>query len=69
MRKTTVDEFKTISKNSGNETIFKHGLNFLDDIQTIRTKNPTQRKTLIRIFKKHGYTTLPDGRKIEEVVV
>lgn len=69
MRKTTVDEFKTISKNAGNETIFKHGLNFLDDIQTIRTKNPTQRKTLIRIFKKHGYTTLPDGRKIEEVVV
>lgn len=68
-RLSTLEDYKRMVTEGGNETLFKHGLNLLDEIQTIRTSSANERKTLIRIFQKHGYSKLPDGRKIEEVVV
>lgn len=52
-----------------NETNLKNGTFLLDEIQYIKAGNPTQRKTIIQAFKDRGIHTLPDGRKIEEVVI
>lgn len=67
-RKNSVAEWKQVARNSSNETLFKHGLNLLDEIDSIKTSGPSERKLVLDVFKKHGITVLPDGRKIEDVV-
>lgn len=67
-RGKTVSDFKRMARASSNETLFKNGLNVLDEIETITVPH-NQRQTVIDVFKKHGYTMLPDGRKIEDIVI
>lgn len=67
-RGKTVADYRTFSKNSSNETIFKNGLSLLDDIQHIRTTSAKERELVIDIFARHGITALPDGRQISEIV-
>ncbi len=67
-RGKTVTDFKRMARSSGNETLFKNGINVLDEIETITVPH-NQRQVVIDVFKRHGYTTLPDGRKIEDVVI
>lgn len=69
VRYHTIEEYKRISQVSDNETLFKHGLSLIDDVERVRASSASERQTIINLFKKHGYATLPDGRKIEEVVV
>ena len=40
----------------------------MDEIEVIKTSNATQRAKIIEMFKKKGFSKLPDGRRIEEVV-
>ena len=68
-RKSTVDDYKKIAANqSSDETIFKNGLFLLTDIDTVKVADASTRKQVLDVFKKHGVTVLPDGRKIEDVV-
>ncbi|MBV9083982.1 MAG: hypothetical protein JOZ62_14990 [Acidobacteriaceae bacterium] len=57
-----------ISRNSGNETIFKYEMNLLDHIDKIVVSSESKRKDVIAAFKRHNVGSLPDGRKIEDVV-
>ena len=50
------------------ETIFKHAVNLLEGIDHIKTGSAAERKRILAIFRKHGITRLPDGRKVEEIV-
>ena len=68
-RGKSIDDYKKFATMGGNETIFKEGLNLLDEIEYIRASSTAQRDRLIKIFKDRGYRRLPDGRLIEDVVV
>jgi len=67
-RQSSIDELKYASGNSSNETIFKTSVTMLDNIDYIVT-NSYDREKVLESFKKRGITELPDGRKIEDVVV
>ena len=69
-RKSTVQEWKQIaSRGSSDETIFKHSVTLLDNLDVVAVKSSTERTKVIAAFKKHGISRLPDGRRVEEVVV
>jgi len=69
-RKSTVQDWKHIASRHGNdETIFKYSVTFLDNIDVVAVGSETQRRQVIQAFEKHGITRLPDGRRIEDIVV
>lgn len=67
-RKKTVAEMKAAAAKAGNETIFKWGIPLLDEVDTIITGSADERQRVLAVFKKHGWSALPDGRKIEDVI-
>jgi nitrogen regulatory protein PII-like uncharacterized protein len=62
-------EWKKFSRNSGNETILKYSVTLLDNLENIVVDSAMERKTVLDTFRKHGVSRLPDGRKIEELVL
>ena len=69
-RKSTVQEWKQLASRGGSdETIFKHSVTLLDNIDVVAAKNSADRTKIVKAFKKHGITRLPDGRKVEDIVV
>ena len=58
-------KFKRIS----NETNFKNGLEFIDEIDKIVCKTEKTRKIIIKAFKDANIKKLPDGRKVEDIVI
>jgi hypothetical protein len=68
-RALTPTEWKEYATHSSNETLFKSGFHLLDDVQNIRVNTAQQRDKIIKTFADHGYTALPDGRAIEDVVL
>ncbi|HOP41188.1 MAG TPA: phage head morphogenesis protein, partial [Geobacteraceae bacterium] len=69
-RKITLQDYKRLASGGrSDETIFKYTVSLLDEIDLIKTKNAAQKKRLIDLFKQHGHSKLPDGRRIEEVVI
>jgi len=62
-------EWKRFSKNSNNETILKYSVTLLDNLENIVAGSESERKTILDTFRKHGVSILPDGRKIEEMVL
>lgn len=67
-RLSTVSEFKAAARNSGNETILKDGMSLFDNLDRIVVARD-ERQKVIDVFKRHGYATLPDGRRIEDIIV
>lgn len=67
-RHTGVEEWKTCVENSGNETIFKNGLSLFDGLEAVVCATREERQNILKIFREHGYTAWPDGRKLEDVV-
>lgn len=67
-RARTVEKFRNFSKFADNETIFKNGVSLLDDIDRIQCRSFQERLQIIDTFAKHKITTLPDGRRIEDIV-
>lgn len=61
--------WKSFSRNSGNETIFKYSITLLDNLESIVVHSNLEEKKVLDVFKKHGISTLLDGRKVEELVV
>jgi hypothetical protein len=70
-RASDVDGWKAYSRDnpSGNETIFKHGLHLLEEMDYLRAESPSHRLEILAVFKKNGIANLPDGRKIEDVIL
>ncbi len=66
-RHSTIDGFRHCAGRSGNETIFKYTVTLLDNIEEVRV-NQGRRSKMLEVFKRHGISRLPDGRKVEEVV-
>ena len=52
-----------------NETIFKYSVTLLDNIEFIRTRSAQEREGVLRAFTSRGIRHLPDGRRIESVVL
>jgi len=67
-RKTTLDALQAAAARGGNETIFKWGIPLLDELDFIDAGSAAERKKIIAVFKQHGWSALPDGRKIETIV-
>jgi SPP1 gp7 family putative phage head morphogenesis protein len=67
-RGTNPADYKNFARFGGNETLFKRGLNILDEVDFIQTGDAREKAAVIKIFKDRGYHTLPDGRKIEDIV-
>lgn len=60
---------KIADRTHSDETIFKYTVTLVDNIDVIVTKNAAERARVIGAFKKNGQAVLPDGRKIEDVVL
>jgi len=68
-RLSKIDDWKTIARHRGSdETIFKNNVTLLDNIDIIVTSSESDRKAVIQAFKKHGITSLPDGRQVSSIV-
>jgi SPP1 gp7 family putative phage head morphogenesis protein len=61
--------WKTYARNSSNETILKHSITLLDNIEAIVVGSESERTQVLAVFKKHGISKLPDGRKVEEIIL
>lgn len=68
-RHSTIEQYRAISRRGSNETLFKHGLSLLDDVDVIPVSSEQQRQKVLDVFRKHKISVLPDGRPIEKVVV
>ena len=66
-RRSTIQEFRDAAQSYNNETIFKGGLSLFDGLEKI-VVSPNERQAVIDVFKRHGYDTFPDGRKIENII-
>lgn len=67
-RKATVAQYKSIASGSSNETIFKHGLSLLDDLDFVYAKTEAEKREIVAVFKKNKVTHMNDGRKVEDIV-
>lgn len=67
-RQTTIENYKATARYGGNETIFKNGLT-LDDVDFIIVRTLLERDKTVQAFKDRGIDRLPDGRKVEDVVL
>ncbi|MDP8229406.1 MAG: hypothetical protein P9M15_08135, partial [Candidatus Electryoneaceae bacterium] len=68
-RKTSIQDFKRIEARRGcDETIFKNEVTLLDNIQVVSVRNEAERKRVLAVFRKHGVTKLPDGRRVQDII-
>jgi hypothetical protein len=69
-RKSTIEEWKHLASRQGSdETIFKYSVTLLDNIEAVAVRSSDQQTKVIEAFRKHGITRLPDGRRVEDIVV
>ena len=67
-RRTGIEDWKHAARNGSNETIFKNSLSLFDGLDRIVVGSREEMKGVIDVFKKHGYTRFPDGRKLTDVI-
>ena len=68
-RGSTPAQWKQFARNDSNETILKHSITLLDNIELIVVNTDEQRRRLLEVFRKHHILKLPDGRKVEDIVL
>lgn len=69
-RLTGIQDYKRLASGGrSDETIFKYTVSLMDEIDVIKTSGPAQRAKIIEMFRKKGFSKLPDGRSIEDVVL
>jgi len=62
--------FKTIARSGrSDETIFKNSVTLLDNVDYINVYGRDNKNKLVAVFNKHGIKKLPDGRRIEDVIL
>ncbi|MDP2361954.1 MAG: phage minor head protein [bacterium] len=67
-RITNLDTLKQVARYTGNETIIKGAVPLLEDMDSILVGDNGIKARVVAVFKKHGITVLPDGRRVEDVV-
>lgn len=68
-RGSTPAQWKQYARSGGNETIFKHSITLLDNIELIVVGSERERLRLLEVFRKRQVAELPDGRKVEDIVL
>ncbi len=68
-RGSTSAQWKQFARNDSNETILKHSITLLDNIELIVVNTDEQRRRLLEVFRKRHILKLPDGRKVEDIVL
>ncbi len=68
-RGSTPAEWKRFARSSNNETIFKHSVTLLDNLEVIVVNSERERLRLLEVFRKRQVFELPDGRKVEDIVL
>jgi hypothetical protein len=69
LRKSQIEHWKKISqRDASDETIFKYTVTLVDNLEAIVAPSQKARMEILMSFKKRGISTLPDGRKIEDIV-
>jgi hypothetical protein len=71
VRENRISDLETLKKMPhycGNETIIKGAVPLLENMDSIVVGDAGRKAKVIALFKKHGITVLPDGRRIEDVV-
>lgn len=68
-RQTTADGFLRNAGRSGNETNFRDGVSLFDDLERIIFSSAAEQQRAIRDMRARGYTTWPDGRPLEQVLL
>ncbi|MHB9036961.1 MAG: minor capsid protein [Armatimonadota bacterium] len=61
--------WKTYARNTSNETILKYSVTLLDNLEAIVVGSESERTKVLAVFKKHGVSTLTDGRKVKDIVL
>jgi len=62
-------QWKRIAEtSSNNETILKHNVTLLDNLDCLVLDSQEAKRRMLEVFRKHGVTALPDGRKVEEII-
>lgn len=56
-------------RSSSNETILKHSITLLDNLEAIVVGSQSERMQVLAVFKKHGIPKLTDDRKVEDIVL
>lgn len=62
-------DWKQFARATSNETIFKYSVTLLDNIEYIVAGSRAERDRVLKSFTSRGITVLPDGRKVEDVVL
>jgi len=68
-RGSTPEEWKQFARRGGNETIFKYSVTLLDNIDVIVVGSEREKQRLIEVFHNRKIMKLPDGRKVEDIVL
>jgi len=62
-------QWKRIAEtSSNNETILKQNVTVLDNLDCIVLDSPVAKRRMLAVFQQHGVTTLPDGRKVDDII-
>jgi hypothetical protein len=67
-RVSEIPAWKRMPRHGSNETIIKGAVPLLEHLDSLVVGSPGQKANVVALFKKHGISTLPDGRRIEEAV-
>jgi len=67
-RGQTVEDLKSVSENTSDETIFKHGLSLFDDIDSVVFSSEAEWRNVMETMRSLGYSKWPDGRELSEVL-
>jgi len=68
-RGSTPAEWKKFARRSSNETIFKYSVTLLDNIDVIVVGSEREKRRLLDVFRKRRISRLPDGRKVEDIIL
>ncbi len=64
----SVADFEAAKRRSSNETIFKDSLSIFDMLDKVVLDSAQEAKEAIAWMRANGYSTWPDGRKLEDVI-
>ncbi|MGV7223976.1 MAG: hypothetical protein ACQ9MH_20930 [Nitrospinales bacterium] len=67
-RQVTVEQFTRAAGSGSDETIFKNGLSYFDNIERFVFPTKAGRDRAIKESTALGYGTWPDGRDIQDVI-
>lgn len=69
-RYSNLNMYRNIARQyRSDETIFKNTVTLLDNIEHINVYGRVNKQKLVNVFYEHGIKKLPDGRKIEDVIL